>query len=287
MSYTSVIAPQDLLPRLTDPAWVVIDCRFDLKSPNWGAAAFLDGHLPGAQYAHLDHDLAGQVLPGITGRHPLPKIDTMAARLAAWGIGDETQVVVYDTAGGAFAARLWWMLRWLGHPQVAVLDGGLQLWQALGYPLETGQERPRPAAFFTPHADRSSWLSSEQVDALRADPASRLIDARAPERYAGAVEPIDPVAGHIPGALNRFHGMNLTAEGRFKSPELLRSEFTALLGDTPPDQMAAYCGSGVTSCHHLLAMEYAGFGTVPLGGAKLYAGSWSEWITDGNRPIAK
>lgn len=276
--YQSIISPEDLYAHHTDAKWAIVDCRFDLKDPAWGERAYRQGHIPGAVYAHLDHDLSGERTQH-TGRHPLPPIEAISARLSHWGIDRATQVVVYDQIGGAYAARLWWLLRFLGHYAAAVLDGGLPAWVGAGYPLRDGVET-RPPAIFEPAPNWDGLVSTSDVERLRSDPSWLLIDARAPERFRGEVEPIDPVAGHIPGAVNRFHGDNLDAEGRFLSPEILRSQYQELLGEIPPDHAVVYCGSGVTSCHHLVAMEHAG---LPL--ARLYLGSWSEWIRDRSRPV--
>jgi thiosulfate/3-mercaptopyruvate sulfurtransferase len=277
--FTTIISTSELSAHLADPDWVIIDCRFDLAKPDWGFASYQEAHIPGSGYAHLDHDLAGPVTAQ-TGRHPLPDVEVMAGRLGSWGINNTTQVVVYDTTGGAFAVRLWWLLRFLGHPQAAVLDGGFQKWQREGYPTASGVES-QPAATFTPQPDWSLLVDAADVERIRQDPTYRLVDARSAERYRGEREPIDPIAGHIPGALNRFHGMNLSPEGVFLSPDTLRVQFAGLLENTSPQNVVVYCGSGVTSIHHILAMELAG-----LPGARLYIGSWSEWIRDSRRPIA-
>ncbi|MEX8492792.1 sulfurtransferase [Sphaerotilus sp.] len=259
----------------------VLDARFDLARPEAGAEAFLAGHLPGAQYVHLDRDLSakGDVPALCGGRHPLPTREHFAATVARLGITPATPVVVCDAQGGMFAARVWWMLRWLGHDAVAVLDGGVAAWMAAGGLLETGMaESPLPAAAYplSPEAGRRVMTA----DALQAQLGRvTLIDARAPERYRGDVEPLDPVAGHIPGALNRPFSANLAAGGCFQPPEVLRAAFLPLLGD---GEVVHQCGSGVTACHNLLAMEIAG-----LPAATLYAGSWSEWCGDGRRPVAR
>ena len=276
---TTLISTSELQPHLTDENWAIVDCRFDLARPEWGFGEYQKSHIPGAIYAHIDKDLAGPVTP-VSGRHPLPDIDAFVRRLEAWGIGDETQVVAYDTSGGSFAVRLWWLLRWLGHPAVAVLDGGFPKWEAEGRPTTVGIET-RPPAEFHPSPDWSIIATADEVDRIRQDPDYLLIDARAPERYRGEVEPIDPVAGHIPGAINRFYGLNLGPDGTFLPPEALRRQFQQLIGSIPPDHVVVYCGSGVTSIHHLLALELAG-----LPGPRLYAGSWSEWIRDPKRPVA-
>ncbi len=278
--FSTLISTNDLSTHLSDPNWVIIDCRFDLAKPEWGFEGYRESHISGAGYAHLDRDLAGPVRPQ-TGRHPLPEVEAMAARLGSWGIVADTQVVVYDTAGGAFAVRLWWLLRFLGHKQVAVLDGGFQKWQREGRPVASGVETRAPVRFI-PHPDWNMLADAEEVERIRLHTGYRLVDARAPERFRGEREPIDPVAGHIPGAVNRFHGLNLSPEGVFLPPDTLREQFQALVGSTPPENVIVYCGSGVTSIHHILAMELAG-----LPGARLYVGSWSEWIRDRKRPISR
>jgi thiosulfate/3-mercaptopyruvate sulfurtransferase len=278
MTFTTIISAQQLHQNLHDPNWVVVDCRFDLQKPEWGFESYQQQHIPGAVYAHLDHDLSAPVTPE-TGRHPLPTVEAITSRLESWGIGNDTQVVVYDTVGGAYASRLWWQLRFLGHEQAAVLDGGFQKWQEAGYPVASGRES-RPTAVFAPSPQPHLLASVDEVEANHNNPTYRLIDARAPERFRGEQEPIDPVAGHIPGAVNRFHGQNLGKDGLFLPADTLKEQYQALIGDTPEDQVIVYCGSGVTSCHHLLALEIAG-----IFGARLYAGSWSEWIRDRKRPI--
>ncbi len=278
-THETIISVEELANHLNDPDWVVVDCRFDLKDPSWGSQSYQQSHIPGAIYAHLDNDLSGPVTAN-SGRHPLPDVQIMAARFSEWGINNQKQVVVYDTSGGAYACRLWWQLRFLGHRIVALLDGGFQAWQKSGYPVAVGIETGSPAQF-TPHPHWDMIADKDEVDRIKQDANFRLIDARAPERYRGEVEPIDPIAGHIPGALNRFHGNNLGADGKFLPPAHLRKQFDELIGDTPPDHVIVYCGSGVTSIHHILAMEIAG-----LPGARLYAGSWSEWIRDPDLPIA-
>jgi thiosulfate/3-mercaptopyruvate sulfurtransferase len=274
--YTTIVSTSLLHQNLGQPDWVVIDCRFDLQNPQWGFEDYQQAHIPGAAYAHLDNDLAAPVTPE-TGRHPLPDPEKMAERLGSWGVGSHSQVIVYDTSGGAYAARLWWQLRFLGHTNVAVLDGGFQKWQKEGRPVAQGQESHSPAVF-TPTPQWQMIADVHTVDRIRADPEFLLIDARTPERYRGEREPIDPVAGHIPGAVNRFHGENLDMQGQFLSSNALHEQYVQLLGDTSSENVVAYCGSGVTSCHHLLAMEIAG-----LPGARLYPGSWSEWIRDPKR----
>jgi thiosulfate/3-mercaptopyruvate sulfurtransferase len=280
MSFTNLITTGEL-SEYGKPDWVIIDCRFDLSKPDWGFQSYQEGHLPDAIYAHLDHDLSGEITQQ-TGRHPLPDPEVFAEKLTAWGIQADKQVVVYDLTGGSFAGRLWWMLRYCGNFQVALLDGGYSTWLHENRPIQTGIYKPARASIpFIPVIQTEMMVTTGEVERIRQDPGYLLIDARAPQRFSGETEPIDPVAGHIPGAVNRFHAKNLRSEGVFESPAVLRAEFAQLLQDTPPENVVVYCGSGVTSCHHLIAMEVAG-----LKGARLYAGSWSEWIRDPARPIA-
>jgi thiosulfate/3-mercaptopyruvate sulfurtransferase len=259
---------------------VVLDTRFDLAAPARGPAAFGEGHVPGARYAHLDEDLSGPVTP-TSGRHPLPPPDTLAARFASWGVNADTQLVVYDDAAGAMAARAWWLARWLGHPRVAVLDGGLAAWRDLGLPMSTEVPTPTSSGAFTATRDDTMWLSTDDVARGLADGSLLLVDARANVRFTGEREPIDPVAGHVPGAVNLPFEQTLAADGTLLDVSALAARFSAILADHSPDEMAAMCGSGVTACHLLLGMQHAG-----LPGGRLYAGSWSEWIRDPARPVA-
>ena len=275
----SVTALQSLLA--TPGGCVVIDCSFDLTDPAAGREAYRAGHLPGAFYLHLDNELSGPKT-GSNGRHPLPDADDLAARLQALGVDNDTPVVAYDAQGGMFAARLWWLLRWLGHDAVAVLDGGKDAWVKAGLPLEhdAAQEPEFPGKF----QRRKSLVPTVDAAALvdNLERASLLVvDARAPDRFRGENETLDPIAGHIPGAANRCFRDNLAPDGRFKPAETLRAEFGAVLGARAPAQAVMQCGSGVTACHNLLALEAAG-----LGGAALYPGSWSEWCADPARPVA-
>lgn len=280
MIHTTLVDPGDFAAHLADPDWVAVDCRFTLADPGRGEQAYRAGHIPGAVYAHLDRDLAGPVVPGDTGRHPLPEIAAFAQTLGGWGIGPGVQVVAYDDAGGAIAARLWWMLHWLGHEAAAVLDGGWQAWIAAGQPVRSGRET-RTARSFTPHPRASMLADTEEVLRLRVEPAARLLDARSADRYRGENETIDPVAGHIAGAVSAPFAENLGPDGRFRAPDALRTRYESILGEAPPDAAVVYCGSGVTAAHDVLAMAHAG-----MNGARLYAGSWSEWITEPSRPIA-
>lgn len=274
-----MVTVSELQAHLADPGWCVLDCRHDLMDVDLGRRQYAQGHIPGAQFAGIDDDLSG-AKTGSNGRHPLPDREALAQRFGAWGIGNDTRIVAYDASGGQFAVRLWWLARWLGHDRVAVLDGGWPLWLA-----ETGLSSTEPAARrpcrFAAGDSLEGVVSAHELQRLLADRSALLVDARAPERYEGRVEPIDPVAGHIPGAVNRFWQANL-ADGRFKPAAQLRAEYEQLLAGRSPAQMVAQCGSGVTACHHLLAMHVAG-----LAGGRLYAGSWSEWIADPSRPVAR
>ena len=273
---TTLIDANTLAARLEDDALRVIDCRFQLTDPAAGRAAYLRGHIPGAVYADLERDLSAPVTEQ-TGRHPLPSRHDLEATLGMLGVSNNHQVVTYDDAGGAYAARLWWLLRWMGHGAVAVLNGGLQAWLAGGRNVEPGEVTP-PRVRFMPGAPLGACV--EAVDLLEGR-VGRLLDARGPERFSGAEEPIDPVAGHVPGAVNHPFMRNLDTAGRFLPRDVLRERLQASLGGVAPAQTAAMCGSGVTACHLLLALEVAG-----LDGAALYPGSWSEWIRDPSRPVA-
>jgi len=281
MVYNTLISTTELACHLDDPDWVILDCRYSLADAEYGRSHYLEAHIPGAIYAHLSQDLAGPKVPGVTGRHPLPSVEDAACRFSAWGIGPGVQVVAYDDAGGALAAvRAWWMLRWLGHQAAAVLDGGWQKWTAEGRQTRGGVEG-RTARRFVAMPHPEMLVSLHDLEAMRLDPAWRILDARAAERYHGRNETIDPVAGHIPGALSAPYLDNLNSNLTFRSPEELRQHYQALLGDLSAERVVFYCGSGVTSIHNILAMLYAG-----LGEARLYAGSWSEWICDPSRPVA-
>jgi thiosulfate/3-mercaptopyruvate sulfurtransferase len=281
MPHTTLIAAAELAQNLSNPNWIVIDCRHDLANLDAGRAAYAAGHIPGAQFAHLDNDLSDKS-PGpngeFRGRHPLPERAKLIATLRRWGINDDTQVVAYDAQGGMFAARLWWMLRWVGHDAVAVLDGGIGAWSALGLALSTEGVEKAPGAL----NERQSLVTTVSAADLLSNiekPALTVVDARAPDRYRGENETLDPVGGHIPGAKNRFFKDNLQADGKFKPAEQLRAELSAIVGN--PASSVMQCGSGVTACHNLLALEAAG-----LPGAALYPGSWSEWCANPARPVA-
>ena len=280
MDYTTLMAPADLAAHLDDPNWVVVDCRFALTDPAVGLAKYAAGHIPGAVYANLDHDLAAPHIPGQTGRHPLPPVEEAAATFGRWGIDARVQVVAYDDAGGIFAGRLWWMLRWLGHPAVALLDGDLRAWQREGRPVVTAQT-PRAPRIFVPRIQPGLTVTADEVMARLGDPALALLDARGRDRFRGENETIDPIAGHIPGAQPAPYTENLDADGRMLPPAALRARFGALVGERGAEDIVLYCGSGVSAAHNALAMLHAG-----MGAARLYVGSWSEWITDPARPIA-
>jgi thiosulfate/3-mercaptopyruvate sulfurtransferase len=282
---TTLIEPAELARHLDDPAWAIVDCRFDLARPDWGAHAFAASHIPHALYAHLDGDLSGP-RSARSGRHPLPQVEALAATFGRWGIDEHVQVIAYDQGSGALAARLWWLLRWLGHTQVAVLNGGLAAWERAGLPFSTVSE-PRAQRHFTARPEpRLLATSGEVAAAVSSDALTHgqqlLVDARSVDRFAGENEAIDPVAGHIPGARNHPFAGNLDAQGRFLEAGQLRSSWGNTLRGASPRQLIAMCGSGVTACHNLLALEVAG-----LPGARLYAGSWSEWITDPAHPVAR
>lgn len=274
MMYSTLISCLELADHVGDDDFVVVDCRFSLDDPERGRADYERSHIPGAVYAHLNDDLSGEIIEGKTGRHPLPPVGEMADTFGAWGISEGVQVVAYDDSGGGVAARLWWMLQYLSHDAVAVLDGGWPRWLASDLPTRTGTESRR-ARRFTPRP-RTEWIiDAETVEAIRNRDTWKLVDARDAERYRGEVEPIDPIAGHIPGALSAPFKENLNGDGYFREPEELRQRFEKVIGDTPADRVVSYCGSGVTAAHNLLAMAHAG-----LGHGRLYPGSWSEWIIE-------
>ena len=260
------------------PEWRVFDCRHDLAKPDAGEQQYQEAHIPGALFAHLDRDLSAQK-SGSNGRHPLPEVRSFVAWLGKQGLKLSDTVVCYDGGPGAMAARLWWMLRWVGHEQAAVLDGGLAKWLREGRPVTAAVPKFEPASY--PGKAKASMHASLALVEKKLKRAA-LLDARAPARYRGEQEPIDPIAGRIPGAKNRFNNDNLSAEGIFKKPELLRAEFSAVLSDRNPGDVINYCGSGVAACHNALAMEVAG-----LRGSRVYIGSWSEWSADPSRPISR
>jgi thiosulfate/3-mercaptopyruvate sulfurtransferase len=278
--HTTLISTETLAAHLNNPSWLVADCRYNLKDEKWGDAQYSAAHIPGAVFVSLAHDLAA-TRSGSNGRHPLPSADALASTFARLGIGDQTQVIAYDQDAGPFAARLWWMLRYLGHDAVAVLDGGFAKWMREGRPVQRGEET-RPAAAFTPRLKKEMRVTVEDVVTHLGDPSRLLVDARSPERFAGQPDPLDNVPGHIPGARNRPYRNNISGEGTLRSGAELKADFEHVLDGRRPDETVMYCGSGVTACHNLLAMEHAG-----LRGAKLFAGSWSEWEADPTRPVER
>ena len=274
-----LVGTEELERHLGDPDWVVFDTRHDMTDTDRGRRSYAAGHIPGAYFLHVDDDLSGRKT-GTNGRHPLPDLAAFAAKIDARGVKPGTQVVVYDDLNGNFAVRLWWMLRWLGHEKVALLDGGWPLWDHEERPVSTAEPAPRKGQFVAkPHLGET--VDTPFVERFREDPSIVLIDARAPDRFNGLKEPIDPVAGHIPGAVNRFWQKNLQPDGRFKAPAELRKEYDALLGSHKPELSVHMCGSGVTACHNMFAMALAG-----LAPGRLYPGSWSEWCADRSRPVS-
>ncbi len=277
-SHSTLIPVASLQAELSDV--FLADCSHDLAAPAAGEQAYAEAHIPGAVHFHLDRDLSARP-SGRNGRHPLPTREALAATLAARGLRDGQQVVAYDGSQGVYAARLWWLLRWLGHPHVAVLDGGLQAWTAAGGATEAGAARPRPAGDFRA---RPSLVEHVDVDAVLANVhsgARLVVDARSSQRFAGVGETLDPIAGHIPGAVCRFFRDNLAENGCFKPAAALHAEWLTRLGGRAPSTVIHQCGSGVSACHNLLAMQHAG-----LSGSVLYPGSWSEWCSDTTRPVA-
>lgn len=278
--YTTLISTADLAARLDDPALVIIDVRHDLAQPDTlGETQYRSSHIPGARCAHMDRDLAAPKT-GKNGRHPLPSSEACAALFGRLGVEMGKQVVAYDAGGGMYAPRLWWMLRWLGHDAVAVLDGGFAKWTREGRPVTATISVPRPTTFAIRRVDRT--LTAADVVANLRDRSLTLVDARGAERFRGDVEPIDPVPGHIPGSVNHPYTKNLEPDGTFKSREKLRAEFGVVIGATPATTIVNTCGSGVSACHNVLAMEIAG-----MPGSLLYPGSWSEWCADPSRPVAR
>ena len=278
MAFKTLISTDVLAARLADPFWAIVDCRFKLNDVAWGEREWVAAHIPGAMYADLDRDLSGPKT-GANGRHPLPDVAVLARTLGRFGIASGKQVVAYDQDNGMFASRLWWLLRWLGHDAVAVLDGGFAKWSAEGRPVSATAE-PRDAAAFQPAPRQEMTIGVGEVSAHARDESWRLLDARAPERFRGEVEPIDPVAGHIPGAANYFFQQNIDERGTLRTPEDLRARFAPYISGIEPEHIVCYCGSGVQACHNLLALEHAG-----VVGAKLFPGSWSEWVSDRSRPV--
>jgi len=277
MGFHTLISVSDLFEHLNDPEWAIVDCRFSLKDSLYGRKEYLKAHIPGAIYAHLDEDLCGPIIRGKTGRHPLPQIADIVQKFSDWGIDENVQVVSYDDAGGSMAAaRLWWLLQWLGHTHVAVLDGGWQAWLRAGHLTCSGEEQ-RMARVFHPNTKPEILATVELVEQAMNNPHYLIIDSRTRDRYLGENEPIDPIAGHIPSAICIPYTENTDKDGFFLPADALRVCFEGI----SPQQTIFYCGSGVTAAQNVLAMVHSG-----LGFPKLYAGSWSEWITDPNHPIA-
>jgi thiosulfate/3-mercaptopyruvate sulfurtransferase len=281
MTYTTLISTTELAQHLADPDWAIFDCRFSLADLERGRRDHAQAHIPGAIYAHLNEDLSSPIVPGVTGRHPLPPIDTLAVTFSHWGIDARVQVVAYDDGGGGMAARMWWLLRWLGHDAVAVLDGDWRQWRREARAISSARES-RPARSFVPHLRSDLLVSTDDVASRLHSADYKLFDSRTADRYRGENETIDPIAGHIPGAISAPYPDNLNPDGSFRSDAELRARFTALLGGTAAEQTAFYCGSGVTAAQNILVVKHVG-----LGDARLYNGSWSEWITDPQRPIEK
>ncbi len=275
MEYNTIISPQSVVNHLSDPEWVIIDCRFSLGEPDRGEVEYRSAHIPGSYYAHLDRDLSSPVIPGVTGRHPLPVISEFLVLVRKWGVDTNSQVVVFDHGNGSIAARLWWIFRWLGHDRVAVLDGGWVNWINLQLPVSTEIPDHKNGSFT---ADVREWMSidAEKINQIRKERDWKLVDARTEERYLGLVEPIDPVAGHIEGAVNHPFSLNINDSDFWKSPLELKNQIIKSGLDGSPNKTVFYCGSGVTACHNVLAYKHAG-----LGDTLLYPGSWSEWIALG------
>ncbi|ROM93560.1 MULTISPECIES: sulfurtransferase [Pseudomonas] len=282
MPIARLISPQALEQRRSQPGLVILDCRFALEDPDYGQRSYAEGHIAGAAFADLERDLSGPVTKGVTGRHPLPESGALIERLKAWGIDNDSDVVLYDDGPGAYAARAWWLLAWLGKRDgVYILDGGLKAWHAAGLPLSLDPPQ-NSRGTFSGAPDASLVLSAQALHQRLGQADMTLLDARALPRFKGEVEPIDPIAGHIPGAQWAAFTDNLGADGRFLPADQLKQRFAEKLGERSPTDLVAYCGSGVTACHNLFALCLAGY---PLG--RLYAGSWSEWINDPQRGVAK
>ncbi|AGL87545.1 sulfurtransferase [Pseudomonas sp. Eqa60] len=281
MPLAQLISPLALDQKKQQPGLVILDCRFALEDPDYGQRSYADGHIAGAHFADLNRDLSAPVIKGVTGRHPLPEPAQLVARLQAWGIDNDSEIVLYDDGPGSYAARAWWLLAWLGKRDgVFILDGGLKAWHAAGLPLSLDAPENAPGQFVG-HPDHSLLLDAEHLGKRLGQTDLTLLDARGLPRFRGEVEPIDPVAGHIPGAQCAAFTDNLGEDGRFLPADQLKQRFAQKLAGRDPQQLVAYCGSGVTACHNLFALSLAGY---PLG--RLYAGSWSEWITDAQRPVA-
>ena len=276
--HTTLISTDLVAEHLVDSSWLIVDCRYNLNDEGWGQGEYEAAHIPGAVFVDVAHDLAAE-RSGSNGRHPLPTVEAMAATFERLGVADNIQVVAYDQDAGAFASRLWWMLRYLGHDAVAVLDGGFAKWTRERRPVRGGRETRQPARL-TARLRPEMRVTVDETLAHLGDPSVLLVDARSPDRYAGKPDPLDRIYGHIPGARNRYYRHNVTEAGTMRSASELKADFEKVLADTPPNHAVMYCGSGITACHNLLAMEQAG-----LHGARLFAGSWSEWESDPKRPV--
>jgi thiosulfate/3-mercaptopyruvate sulfurtransferase len=273
-----LVSVDELAEHLDDPHWIIVDCRFNLLRPDAGRQAYAAGHIPGAFYADLDNDLASAASAESGGRHPLPEAVSLGRLFASWGVGVDSMVVVYDDVGGAFAARLWWLFKWMGHARVALLDGDLRAWQAANYASGTARSESR-RVYGTP--GHMPVIDVNELETGLADDSLLLLDARTPDRFAGKQEPLDRVAGHVPGALNLPYQDNLRLDGFFHAGHALRAQYEPHIGARPPSELVCMCGSGVTACHTLLALELAG-----IKGASLYVGSWSDWVSSAQRPVA-
>ena len=278
MSYKTIISAKDLLTNINNKEFVVFDCRCDIKDSKFGIQSYTEGHIENAIFVDIDMDLASEKTQS-SGRHPLPEPNILSEKLSQWGLSNSKQAVVYDDVGGAFAGRMWWILKWLGHKNVAVLDGGLNAWLKIGGKLVTKNTLFEKETF-VPEVNNSMQVFINDIEDAQYKMNKLIIDARSKERYLGIKDPIDPIAGHIPGAISHPLGQNLTKEGVFKSPEELKHLYLKILSDINGSNVISMCGSGVTACHNILAMEIAG-----IYGVKLYVGSWSEWITKPDRPI--
>jgi thiosulfate/3-mercaptopyruvate sulfurtransferase len=279
MRFSTLVSTDQLAQHLNDPDWIIFDCRFTLSNTEAGALAYAQSHIPGARYVHLDHDMSSPLTPK-SGRHPLPEVAVFAEKLSCWGVDGSKQVVVYDDSFGSMAVKMWWLLRWLGHDNVALLDGNWPKWVKQKLPVSSELPKIIPAQF-VPHLRNNLLVDAAEVDRARQDSSRVLIDARSEQRYAGEYEPLDKVAGHIPGSVNWVYEENLDFDGTYLPAEELREAYLKLMHGVKPEQVIHTCGSGVTACHNMLAMEIAG-----LSNSALYAGSWSEWITDPSRPVA-
>jgi len=280
MSYKTIISAKDLIKNVNNDDFIIFDCRCDISDSSYGIEAYNEGHIENSIFIDIDHDLASEKTSD-SGRHPLPDPRLFSEKLSQWGMSNNKQAVVYDDAGGAFAGRMWWILKWLGHSNVAVLDGALGAWMSIGGKL-TSKPTIFERAVFEPSPNNNMYVSIKDVEDAQYKMNKLIIDARSRERYLGIKDPVDPIAGHIPGAVSHPLGMNLDKNGHFKSPEELRHNFNKIIGDTVSSDIISMCGSGITACHNILALEICGIKDVTL-----FVGSWSEWITDKSRPVAK